>query len=91
MLMIASSSRCRISSIQPPHIARKQADDRADDEAEKRARQRQQNDDVAAMHRAAEDVAAELIDAEGMRQAHARKRRAGSDLRRAVGRPERAR
>ena len=74
MLIIASSKRCRRSSIQPPHIARQQADDRADDEAEQRAAERQQNDDMAAMDDAAEDVAAELIDAEGMRPAHARKR-----------------
>ena len=34
-----------------------------------RSRQRQQQDDVAAVNDAAEDVAAKLVDAEGMREA----------------------
>jgi hypothetical protein len=45
---------------------------------------------MRAMHDPAEDVAAELVDAERMRPAHAGKRQARAHLRIAIGRPERS-
>ena len=46
---------------------------------------------MTAMHDAAEDVAAQLVDAEGMREARRRQWRPGTHLRIAIGRPERSR
>src|SRR5262249_33945557 len=69
-------------------VAGEQTGDRPYDEAQERAGYGEQQHDVTAVENAAEDVAAQLVDAERVLPAHARQRHAGSKPAVIIGRPE---
>jgi hypothetical protein len=72
----------------PTEIAAQQSEDSAQDKSDSGSRQGQQDDDMGTIRSAAENVPAELVDPEGVLQAHAGKRPTGRHLGGRVGHSE---